>query len=981
MEKSCKGTEMSQKLNDLKFSIITVLHDGLVLDHLRACVESVAKQRTADFSYEHIIVDNDTSDNIIEYIKTIQLKDNRIKYLKQKNQGLVSAMKEGIKYSTGEYVIIIGPDDMLPSGSLMTRSGFIDNNKNVDFFYGLADWIDDYGLPIKNKHQSLYFESFLYENMLISNCIHIGTPTIRSSALKDIKWPEWLDESWSYFLWLEILRPENNYVISFVEKVIFRYRHHISSYLDNLNTQYKYDNVKNLDHRIRLLHDASSVFLAEKAYECTKGAEQSHNYQEILTQKHDKELEYANKLLDYYRKSRIVRYAVKSRNVLRGQIFDRIQRTALRLDKLLSTGIKEPRYEVTTNQLWTNNKPLVSIVTPFYNRSDTMPETISSVLGQSFQDFEYIIVDDGSTDKNSVDYLRMISHPKIKIIKTINQGVAEARNTGIRAAKGKYILCLDSDDIIDVTYIEKAVIILESNPETSIVSYDMQMFGNNSNIFRYASFDARTLMDDNTISTAAVFRKSVWEDIGGYKTKIGYEDWEFWVNAAEHGHFAFHVPEIMFYYRTAANSRYVDDLLNHSANTKTIKGLHQTYRHSIKEVYKRKQSFYEVTETSSAFMNYSRNDQYLVSDNKPNVLITIPWMSFGGVSTLIYNYSMEIKDDYNMSFITGLKDKNEWEYKFRRVSNDIYHLPNLFREDRFYLGFLCNYIQTRNISVLHIIHNGFIFHMLPEIKKMYPKLKVVVTLFNDKVDYFDTSMQYIEYIDVFTSDNRVVDDHYKKQLTDTNRSAVKLIENGIDVDNVFSPLLFNRAEQRSSLGISRDELAVFFIGRLSVEKNPDVFLEASKLVIEKHKDVRFFVIGDGPMRGNIEGIISRIGGKTVQYLGYQSDIARYLSAADIFVLPSSIEGFPLSIPEAMAMEVVVVASKVGAIPDIIENDKDGYIVKPGNPSGIASAIIKLRNNPNKLKVMKNNARKKVIARYSSKKLGENYRNLYEEILE
>src|SRR3546814_7916773 len=96
-----------------------------------------------------------------------------------------------------------------------------------------------------------------------------------------------------------------------------------------------------------------------------------------------------------------------------------------------------------------------------------MPENIRSVLGQTFQNFEYIVVDDGSPDTNAQEYLKKVQHPKITVLHQENQGVAAARNMGIVHAKGKYILCLDSDDLIEPTYIEMAVLMLEANPMIS----------------------------------------------------------------------------------------------------------------------------------------------------------------------------------------------------------------------------------------------------------------------------------------------------------------------------------------------------------------------------------------------------------------------------------------------------------------------------------------------------------------------------------
>jgi glycosyltransferase involved in cell wall biosynthesis len=354
-------------------------------------------------------------------------------------------------------------------------------------------------------------------------------------------------------------------------------------------------------------------------------------------------------------------------------------------------------------------------------------------------------------------------------------------------------------------------------------------------------------------------------------------------------------------------------------------------------------------------------------------------MTFGGAETLIYNYCREIKDDFNITFVTGLQSNHEWEYKFKEITPYIYHLPNLFEDESLYIEFISNYVQTRNIDILHIIHNGFTFKMLPELRKRHTKLKIVVTMFNDRVEYFEQSIEVQEYIDAFTTDNQAVAKHYAKELG--AGKSITVIPNGINCYEEFNPILFDRVAERKALGLKDEDLAIFFVGRLSVEKNPDVFIGAAEqiLVTQNTKNVKFFVVGDGPMRPNVERLLKDIDNDAITYLGYQSEVAKFLSAADVFVLPSSIEGFPLSILEAMAMRVVVVASDVGAIPDVIKSGDDGFVVTPGSAPEIAEALSKLKANPKLLESMKDKSREKVEKNYSNRQLGKNYKQAYRKL--
>jgi glycosyltransferase involved in cell wall biosynthesis len=207
-----------------------------------------------------------------------------------------------------------------------------------------------------------------------------------------------------------------------------------------------------------------------------------------------------------------------------------------------------------------------------------------------------------------------------------------------------------------------------------------------------------------------------------------------------------------------------------------------------------------------------------------------------------------------------------------------------------------------------------------------------------------------------------------------------IIPNGIDCDNDYNPVLFDRSKQREEIGLRKNQKAVFFIGRLSEEKNPDVFIKTAQKILSTRDDVKFFIIGDGIMRPTIEKQLANINSNNLVYLGYQAQVAKYLSAADIFLLPSSIEGFPLSILEAMAMKVAVVASDVGAVSEVLEKGQAGKVITPGSADEAAASILELVADSKKLNSMKESGRKAVEREFSTKRLGENYTNLYQKAL-
>jgi glycosyltransferase involved in cell wall biosynthesis len=199
--------------------------------------------------------------------------------------------------------------------------------------------------------------------------------------------------------------------------------------------------------------------------------------------------------------------------------------------------------------------PLISIIIPCYNQGQYLQEAVDSVLNSTYKNFEIIIVNDGST--KFLDILNDFSAPNTKIIHQENHGPSIARNNGIKSAKGKYILPLDVDDKIHSTYIEKAVKILETNPQIGIIYCDAEFFGTKNEKLEIQKYKFPNILWGNNIFCSAIFKKSDWEMVGGYKKEmyLGFESWEFWLSLIEKGIQVYKIPEILFSYRQSEKSR------------------------------------------------------------------------------------------------------------------------------------------------------------------------------------------------------------------------------------------------------------------------------------------------------------------------------------------------------------------------------------------------------------------------------------------
>lgn len=216
--------------------------------------------------------------------------------------------------------------------------------------------------------------------------------------------------------------------------------------------------------------------------------------------------------------------------------------------------------------------PKVSVVIPCYNQGAFVDKTVDSVLAQTFDDFEIIIVNDGSTDAATKVLLEKYSRPKTTVLHTLNQGVCAARNAGIKAAAGQYILPLDADDKIEPVYLEKAVAVLDNHAETGVVWCKADFFGAQRGEWDLKPFSLKQMVNDNCVFAASMFRKSDWERIGGYNVNMvsSLEDWDFWLSFVERNIGFYQIPEILFHYRKHAVSRTV---LSCGKNTQSRKSI------------------------------------------------------------------------------------------------------------------------------------------------------------------------------------------------------------------------------------------------------------------------------------------------------------------------------------------------------------------------------------------------------------------------
>jgi len=200
---------------------------------------------------------------------------------------------------------------------------------------------------------------------------------------------------------------------------------------------------------------------------------------------------------------------------------------------------------------------MVSIIVPCYKQAEFLDECLDSVIAQTYTDWECIVVDDGSPD-NTEEIMRfwVKKDERIKYLKKQNGGLAAARNSGILASNGVFILPLDADDKISENYIALAVDAILENENRKLIYGRAFKFGYENEEWKLETYSFEKLKFNNMIYCTALFKKSDWEKIGGYDESglRGWEDWDFWLSLLKNGGEVIYLHDIIFYYRIKEES-------------------------------------------------------------------------------------------------------------------------------------------------------------------------------------------------------------------------------------------------------------------------------------------------------------------------------------------------------------------------------------------------------------------------------------------
>ncbi len=586
------------------------------------------------------------------------------------------------------------------------------------------------------------------------------------------------------------------------------------------------------------------------------------------------------------------------------------------------------KYDV--RQVIETGVPLISVVTAYYNAGTYFEQTFYSVLNQTFPWFEWIIVDDGSTNEKDIAKLCQMaeSDGRIKVLHQENEGAVSARNKAITYSVSDVIVILDADDLIDCRYLEMVYWGLLCNPQAAWAYTDSVGFDHQQYIWE-REFSSDVMKRENVLSYIAAIRKEVLTDgIYDNRTRNEWEDWQLWLKLLAKGYRPFHIKKKMFWYRrldTGMLSKIEKDEKLRNRLKAKIGTLAQNVPDGVCAVCPDYTNGLEFARVKVA--DWDRKLPY--RKKKVHILFLLPHMECGGADLFNLDIIKNLdKERYENGIVTTVADENEWESAFASQTDDVFELPRfLSKED--WVSFIYYYIRSRQADIVCNISSYWGYYVLPLIRTDFPKVAVIDCV-HAEGNYWRNG-GYPRVSGKFSSvlERTFVTNDYTRNILVKKYGAIpdktRLIYTGVDEDS-FCAERISCEQEREKYRISAQRPTVLYLCRLCPEKRPFLMLEIARKVKERIHNIQFLVVGTGEYQEDLKRQAEKLGlQETVIFTGRVEDTKPFYKMSDLFLLCSLKEGLSVTTFESLIMGLPVIGADVGSQYELVD-DQTGSLI-------------------------------------------------------
>lgn len=627
----------------------------------------------------------------------------------------------------------------------------------------------------------------------------------------------------------------------------------------------------------------------------------------------------------------------------------------------------------------------ISIIMPVYNSSQFLSQTIDSVLAQSFKDYEFIIVNDGSTDTSLLllgEYAE--KDHRIKIINQKNCGVANARNTGLKNATSPYLAFIDADDLWTENKLEKQVTFFD-NPINSSFGLTFTY----ANCFWKTPSDAKpmqhfifstdlyeSLLIYNSIPTSSVMvRAALIEKVGDFDENLfGTEDWDLWIRISKVTKIKPLTERLIYYregdhgisknYERQFSHRYlvIKKYLCDRSNSNKLKRLalwifwkekahcqfvKKHYLHAfvsaIKMFFSNPFSLLNLNIFIKRLALNKSSTQHNNDNNvtKKNLIFILPTLKCGGAERIICNILKHInKDLFDIKLILIKNTGDLWNEIPNDIQIDFLLKPEQKISNSLFplVKKLLSICKPKDTIVGSMELDATYFALLP---KLFLGCNAIGWVHTNLNEYLKTVSKlhlilvklFYPFLDKIIAVSEGASISVRSIIGESPNTIV--IRNCIDTDRIDE-----LSKMDNSCIPPKNTPVICFVGRLIELKRIDLLLNALTNTKLQSINTQLWIIGDGPEKIRLQSLSSKLNvSEQTLFLGYQSNPYPYIRHADALVLTSRLEGLPTVIIEALALGVPVISTDCQHGPrEILDDGKFGLLIDIDNVNQLADSI-------------------------------------------
>jgi glycosyltransferase involved in cell wall biosynthesis len=657
------------------------------------------------------------------------------------------------------------------------------------------------------------------------------------------------------------------------------------------------------------------------------------------------------------------------------------------------------------------NTPLVTVLMPVYNSERFLRRAIESILTQTFTDFEFLIINDGSTDQ-SVAIIQSYTDERITLVHNEkNCGIIDTLNKGIALAKGKYIARMDADDISLPTRFERQVQYLEQHPKIAVLA--THIFEINAEEEKIGTWDKdiqnnvpediyRTMAKTCCIAHPTVMMQTAI--IRNYlynKKQKGSEDWDLWMRLLSDGKRIDKVPEFLLRYRMHAAS--ITAVHNREVRLeKKINKVRFTFlKNRIKKLRFKKFELFVVFAIVRTFARDIKINQLpnwmrfwkrlftispiqaskdfsllkrlvIQAPNKEGIFFFFPYTHVGGAEKVHAQITETAKDKTPWIFFTGFSANKKFLPLFQengQLLDIVSAIRHPFFKERS-KQLIIKAIEACETPVVFGCNNLFFYELVPSLSN---KVKVIELMHDFRYDGEENN--YKPYLSVFLRCNerifisqRAIEQTKKfyraNSVEPLYLDRLKYVPNYVDVPSVY--------EHKSET----EALTVIYVGRGTEEKRAFLVPELARYCFAKNIPVQFIVVGDIEQPADLKN------NPSIEFTGELTGVNQLRAIykkADLLLITSYREGFPMAIMEGMAQGVIPISTPVGDIPKHIQPGKTGYLTSSIEPHRVIDEmemlIQLLIEQKEKKALLSKNAFEYARENFSKEKFTEAYRKM------